>query len=325
MWQSKKFKNRIMKTLPFRKILILLFLALLSSNISFAIRPDTTIVYTPNNYGLHYTEYDFYTSDNLRLKGWLIPFQDYVQRDTFSFFRKNPIENRDLSSNDKPTVILCNGDGGNMSYTIWEANEFIAAGFNVFMFDWRGFGHSQSWELKKDFIVLPEYLIDYDAAIDFVYNLPQLDSANIFAYGYSTGFYLTFGAALKNPNLKAIAGRALITNLTDLVRCVSKLPKNKDREIIIPDNYPEKLLPINGADNLDVPIFMVVGENDDRTPLWMSLDVFKQIKSPKELKIYGNSGHCDIEVKNMDFYYKNIGAFFYKHLESKTPAGNSGE
>ena len=124
-------------------------------------------------------------------------------------FYNNPINNQYNICDylPKPTIIICDGDGGNMSYTIWMANEFVGYGFNVFMFDWRGFGKSQGWEIDERLLVLPEFLKDYQAAINFVTLLPEVDSDRICLNGFSTGFYLSFAMAVTNKNVKCIAGR----------------------------------------------------------------------------------------------------------------------
>jgi dipeptidyl aminopeptidase/acylaminoacyl peptidase len=267
-------------------------------------KPYGQYLVNPNHWGLQYREIDFYTSDNVRLKGWLIPTQDYKalitneDGDLGACCFDNPVANEYNINNysAKPTIILCNGDAGNMGNNlIWMANEFSKNGFNVFMFDWRGFGESQSWGIIEDMLCIPEFLIDYEAAIEAAPKLAEVDSTKMCAYGFSTGFYLTFATAVKNPKLKGIAGRALTTNFEDLKKNLSIIYEGK-REVIIPENYPEELLPINCADKLNCPIYMIVGELDDRTPVRMSEKIYDKINSQKKLKIVKGKGHSGLEA-----------------------------
>ncbi|GHV44761.1 hypothetical protein FACS1894180_6500 [Bacteroidia bacterium] len=133
-------------------------------------------------------------------------------------------------------------------------------------------------------------MIDYEAAIEAVSKLPEVDSTKICAYGFSTGFYLTFATAVKNPKIKCIAGRGPMTNFEDVL----KVYEGK-REVFAPQNYSEELLPINCADKLNCPIYMLVGELDDRTPVWMSEKVYAKINSPQKLQIVKGKGHGGIE------------------------------
>jgi pimeloyl-ACP methyl ester carboxylesterase len=301
-----------------RKLLLFVSLLFLFQSL-FAMKPDTTAYKAnPNHSGLQYREIDFYTSDNVRLKSWFIPAQDYKPLIITDSGRiiccyDNPVANEyDINKySAKPTIILCDGDGGNMSYLVWIANEFSKNGFNTFLFDWRGFGESQKWDIVEDMLCIPEFLIDYEAAIATVSKLPEVDSTKICAYGFSTGFYLTFSTAVKNPKIKCIAGRALLTNFEDVLKCLTVVYEGK-REVFAPRNYPEELLPINCADKLNCPIYMLVGELDDRTPVWMSEKIYAQINSPKKLQIVKGKGHGGIESDSSvledvcDFFKENL-------------------
>ncbi|GHV34575.1 hypothetical protein FACS1894178_2360 [Bacteroidia bacterium] len=210
-----------------------------------------------------------------------------------SYFMDNPVENEyDMNSySAKPTIIITGGDAGHMWYNTWDANYFMKYGdFNVFLFDWRGFGESQSWEINPKTLWLTEFRLDLEAAIEAVSKLPEVDSTKICAYGFSTGFYLTFATAVKNPKIKCIAGRGPMTNFEDVL----KVYEGK-REVFAPQNYSEELLPINCADKLNCPIYMLVGELDDRTPVWMSEKVYAKINSPQKLQIVKGKGHGGIE------------------------------
>lgn len=282
----------------------------------YGLRPDSIYHVNPNHFGLVYKKISFTTEDNISLRGWLIPSQPRVELDSANLpaYYESPIENNYNTSNfiQNPTIIICNGDGGNMCYNVWMANEFMGQGFNVFLFDWRGFGESQNWNINPDYLVLPEFLLDYGAAIDIVSKQPEVDPDKICLYGFSTGFYLSFAMAVTNPHVKCLAGRAIITDAYDLKDCLATVKDTSN--IIIPDDYPEELYPINCAYRLKVPIFFFVGEHDERTPLWMTKKVYSKVKSPKKLKVFPDEAHCNIELNQRSTIFNEMGDFFKKSL-----------
>ena len=68
----------------------------------------------------------------------------------------------------KATIIFSMIDGGNMSYIIEMTESFIHNNFNVLLYDYRGFGKSQDFNIERDMLIYPEFLTDLNAAIDFV-------------------------------------------------------------------------------------------------------------------------------------------------------------
>ena len=69
---------------------------------------------------LNYEEVNFKTSDDVNLHGWYIP-ADSAQY----------------------TLIFCHGNAGNISHRLESIKQFHDLGFNVFIFDYRGYGKSE--------------------------------------------------------------------------------------------------------------------------------------------------------------------------------------
>ena len=288
----------------------------------FAMKPDTTrYEITPNHYGLQYRRIDFYTSDNVRLVGWLIPVQEYKPLIKNEYgqlipaYFDNPIVNEyDVNKySAKPTIILSDGDAGNMCYNIWIANEFSKSGFNTFLFDWRGFGESQHWKIDKKALWLSEFRLDLEAAIEIVANLQEVDSTKICAYGTYFGFADIFVTAVKNHKIKCIGGQHLISNLVDFKKCLCSVNK-RAKKLKLPPQDKEFLYPIDCADKLECPIYCMVGEYDIRTPVWMEESIFLKIKSTKKLNIVLGAGeHCGLDENDLNVY-KEVCNFFKENL-----------
>ncbi len=291
---------------------------------SLALKPTRSYAVTPRDYGIVFQEVVFQSPDSLRLVGWFYPAQDTSGIANNIVGRVVPVpENlrrppRPYSTQDRsrrPTIIICDGDAGNMGDLILYAYQFFSRGFNVFTFDWRGFGDSAEWPTNLDQLCYAEFLQDYSAAVDCMKARQEVDPKKIGLLGFSTGAYLSFAMLVMRQDIAAFAGRALLTSFDDVLPILHQLdPK---REFQAPGDYPLACLPINAAPNIRVPVFLVVGENDPRTPPWMSETIMGQLKGTKELWIVPGAGHGGQEAPeftNYPEFFDRAAAFFSKQL-----------
>ncbi len=289
----------------------------------FAMKPDREYPFTPLSCNIIHKNITIITKDSVRLAGWFIPAQDSVGivfPDETASQKKPPSEKQKprpypQPAGKKPTIIICDGDAGNIAQGIIIGYHFYTHGYNVFLFDWRGFGASQNWKIERDRLCWTEFLVDYDAAIDNAKTFPEVDSQRIGLWGFSTGAYLSFAMLAKRTDIKAFAGRALITSFDDLIANISKI--DKDRHWLPPINYPNELIPINAAGNIKKPVFLIVGEKDIRTPPIMSKKIYEKLKGPKDLWIVPGAEHGGQKAPEMisypEFFIK-VKAFFDKYL-----------
>lgn len=310
----------------YRFIISIIFLILLAPSLN-ALKPQKEYEALPSDYGIIYKEVIFQTSDSLNIKGWYFPAQDTTGIANSIIGRIVPVppelkgKPRSYTTMDKtskPTIIICDGDAGNMTQLIFYAYHLFTRGYNVLLFDWRGFGESSDWPIEQDRLCYSQFLLDYDAAIDFVKKQPEVDTRRIGVVGFSTGAYLSFAIAAKRDDISAYTGRALMTSFNDLLPTIKKLdPK---RNFLPPENYPKELLPINAAKKLKIPVFLIVGEKDNRTPPSMSKEVFAKLKGPKELWVVPDAEHGGAkgpEVINYPEFFLKVVEFFDKYLKSK--------
>ncbi|MDA3907445.1 MAG: alpha/beta fold hydrolase, partial [Bacteroidales bacterium] len=177
-------------------VLILVF-----SFSSLALKPEKKYVVKPENISLIYKELNAKTSDGINIKIWFIPAQDSVTKEVQRANYKNPIKREYcvLDSIPRPTIIICDGDAGSMAYNIYAARKYAINGYNVALFDWRGFGESDDFEMNQDYLFYSEFLLDYEAVINTVNHLPETKKDQIGLFGFSTGAYFSFAAAYQNP------------------------------------------------------------------------------------------------------------------------------
>lgn len=287
---------------------------------SFAIKPDRVYRITPENLGLIYRDLNVTTSDGLKIKTWFYPAQPALSEKEINEAWNNPVKKPYVApySKNRPTIIIANGDAGNMSYQqVHFALNFTSKGYNVVTFDWRGFGESSEWEINNDYLVYSEFLLDYDAVIKEVLKQnEEVDTNRIAVFGWSTGAYLSMAAASKYENIKAFVGIGLITSFDDELPLLKQLQTHKDRNLIVPDDYPKELLPVNLAANYNKSTFLIVGEKDNRTPVWMSKKIYSLLPSKKELWIVEGAEHGGQNgpIKDFDLFNKKFIEFLDKNL-----------
>jgi alpha-beta hydrolase superfamily lysophospholipase len=291
---------------------------------SFSINPEKEYKALPSDYGIIFKELSITTEDGLTLNAWFYPAQDTNGIANQIVGKVLPVpeelkkKERPYSvsyDNRMPTIIICDGDAGNMTYMIFYAYHFFTKGFNVLTFDWRGFGKSSDWQMDKDRLCYAEFINDYDAVINYTRSLSEVDTNKIGVMGFSTGAYLSFAIFSKREDISAFCGRALITSFDDLLSVLSEV--DTTRTFIAPPDYPEELLPINAAGKIDRPVFLIVGEKDIRTLPWMSEKIMELLNGEKELWIVPGAQHGGMngpELYNYPEFFNRVYLFFNEYL-----------
>jgi uncharacterized protein len=302
-----------------KKQITALMIFLSASIIVFGIQPDRKYRFYPEKLGLIYRDLHVITPDSIKIKTWFYPAQDSLSQKERDEAWNNPLKRpyRILDNKKRPTIIICNGDAANMSWQqYYMVLDYTANGYNVVTFDWRGFGESDNWKMNTDFLVYTELLIDYNSVIEEVIKQPEVISSRIGVIGWSTGAYLSMAAASKRTEVKCFVGQSLMTSFEEVIPTLRKIEKFKDKRLIVPSDYPDELNPINIAPSFDKATFLIVGEKDDRTPVWMSKKIMKELPGKCELWIVPEAVHggADGPTKNFDQYNKKILKFLDKYL-----------
>ncbi|MDL2291634.1 alpha/beta hydrolase [Bacteroides sp. OttesenSCG-928-F21] len=280
------------------KIIFFCFFTGVSFSSAFGIIPNRTYRFYPEKLGLIYKDLTVTTPDGINIKTWFFPAQTALPEKELNSLWENPTKRsyNTIDGERRPTIIICNGDAGNMSYQqLVYAQYFTNNGYNVVTFDWRGFGESSEYQLETDYIVYAEFLTDYDAVIKEVFKQEEVDISKIALFGWSTGAYLSMAASVKYENIKCFIAIGLITSFDKAIPVLKQVPKNKHRNLIIPKNYPKELQPIDLASRYDKSTFLIVGEKDDRSPVWMSREIFNKLQSKKELWVVEGASHTIID------------------------------
>ncbi|RZK62192.1 MAG: alpha/beta fold hydrolase [Hymenobacter sp.] len=125
---------------------LLLGCLLLSTASAWAIKPVAKWWARPDTLGLKYQDLTLTTPDHVHLAAWLIaPTASGPGQHT--------------------TVVVAGGDSGNMASNIYYAATLAAQGYQVLLFDYRGFGHSAAFAINQNFLYYPEFTTDLRTAL----------------------------------------------------------------------------------------------------------------------------------------------------------------
>jgi fermentation-respiration switch protein FrsA (DUF1100 family) len=144
----------------------------------------------PSIVGLAYEDIYFTTSDKVVLNGWFIPAQ-----------------------NAKGTVIFFHGNAGNISHRLEKISVFNRLGYNLFIFDYRGYGKSKGRPGEKGFYK------DAEAAYRYLVKEQNVSADNIILYGESIGGAVAIDLASKT-RIKALITEGTLSSVKDMIRIV---------------------------------------------------------------------------------------------------------
>jgi len=270
-------------------IAVIMIVAHLFYKEAYAIKPDKTYIKNPKDLGLEYESVLIKTLDGYDLSGWLVQ----SKRD-----------------NSKGTIIFSGPDAGNKSYLLDLIPIYIHDGYNVMLFDYRGFGESQDFDIDADMLIYAEFLDDLNSVIDYVKSKAE---KNIVLFGISMGAAISLGVAgQRNDISTVIADGAYTTTDKVLANLHQKfMAEGNSRRLKKPDNFPSNALPINAVAQVkSTNIFLLTGSEDKVTTPEMAVELYTKCPSPqKSLWIAAGATHGRIAQVYGKLYFDNVLAF----------------
>ena len=201
----------------------------------------------------------FNSADGTRLNGWFFESQSEPEIATLIFFH---------------------GNGGNIRNVSWLAQRFAKQGFDVLLFDYRGYGASDGVASAES-----DLYADGDAAVAFVINQKNARPERIALYGHSLGTAVVadvasrgkFGAVVLESGFSS-ASSVANTALPWLPQFLHFLGKNRF----------ESGRKLSGV---TAPILIAHGDPDGTIPTTEAHLLFASANEPKELLIIPGAGH----------------------------------
>lgn len=219
--------------------------------------PSRSIAQTPAEAGLTHRDVAFESEDGERLHGWWI----------------------DAQSSPMGHVLLCHGNAGNIGDRILHASLLTAAGFDVLLFDYRGYGQSSGRTSE------PGTYRDARAALACLARQPGLDASRILYLGESLGGAVALELALTHPP----AGLVLLSTFTS-VRDLARVHYPFIPAALLPDPYPS----LRRIAHLSAPLLIVHGERDEIVPLSQAKALFEAAPGQKRMRIMPGVAHNDL-------------------------------
>ncbi|MCM6778360.1 alpha/beta hydrolase [Nocardia sp. CDC159] len=218
--------------------------------------PERRILLTPREYGLDYEDLYFTAADGIRINGWFVRAPKPVAH-----------------------ILFAHGNAGNIGDRSVVLALLAAAGLDVLIFDYRGYGRSAGRPSERG-----AYL-DARAARAALLDRPGVDPERVLYLGKSLGGGVMIELATAHPPAGLIL-MSTFTGLRDAARAVYPfLPKP-----FVPNAFPS----LRRIRSVHVPTLIMHGDNDELLPVRMGERLYEAAPGPKELKIYPGGGHNDL-------------------------------
>jgi fermentation-respiration switch protein FrsA (DUF1100 family) len=249
--------------------------------------PDRTSYGTPADDGLEYEEVVFPSQDGTKLSGWFIPAIGPAQG----------------------TILHLHGNAENMTSHFSFVSWLPAAGFNLFVFDYRGYGKSDG---RPDRRGLYE---DSRAALAYLRSRRDLDPDRLLLFGQSLGgaqAITVVGSGERQGVRAVVVDSTFFSYRTIVADKIAAMPllalfKVPLAQIVIsndlsPADYIAGIAPI--------PLLLLHGSDDEVIPFRHAELLLAQAKEPKSLWRIEGSSHTEALIAADSPYRRKLLEFF---------------
>ena len=258
---------------------VLFYLSLKYYEHSKVYRPRENLFVSPQSYGIEFEDINFSSSDKVLLNGWFIKGESCR------------------------VILFCHGNFGNISSRLDMIQELYLIGYNIFIFDYRGFGISNGIPSEEG-----------------LYN----DALGAYDYlktrGYKNGDIILLGRSL--GGVVAIFLASVVKDFRGLI-VDSSFSSSEDLSYdLLGFKLPRfaisnRLESIKRIKDIGIPKLIIHSENDDLIPFHHGKKLFEMASDPKKfLKIRGFHNSCFLDSK--DVYMAGIKDFL-ESLEEHYP------
>jgi uncharacterized protein len=201
------------------------------------------------------------------------------------------------------TVIYFHGNGGNITNVGSIGDRFASQGFNVLLFDYRGYGRSEGYLEDEN-----ELYADADAAYDYVSRERNAAPNSIVLYGHSLGTTAAVDLAARRESAAIIVESGLSSG-SDMTKVVLPwLPRAL--YFLARNRFDSK----RKLDRVHCPVLIIHGELDQTVPVEQARVLYAAAHKPKQLVILPNTGH---NIVGSTQYYEMITEFMRNSVRTK--------
>lgn len=178
------------------------------------------------------------------------------------------------------TILYAHGNGGNLSNVGWLAERLSGRGFDVLLFDYRGYGRSEG-EVTDEHALYA----DADAAYDYLLRERQVAPARLVLYGQSLGTTAVIDVAARRPCAALVVESGLASSsamasdmLPWLPRLLHALGRNRF-------DSATKIARVN------CPVLIAHGDPDRIISLTQGRALYTAARGPKRMLVFPGADH----------------------------------
>lgn len=234
----------------------------------------------PSAYGLKYKQVRIPSTNNVSLYSWFIP----------------SVKGTKAS---KLTVVYAHGTDGTMSKHVDRVAWLAKAGYNVLMFDYRGYGKSTG-DLNKLGIIQ-----DVQSAIRYTLSRKDIAHTKIVCYGHSLGgAKATAALGLNAPpaRVKLLVHESSFASYVDM----GTFRAGKTGGELTSNSYS----PVNLINKVKIPTIIIHGALDTTIPVSQARKLAVQAKAKRNVSYWevAKGHHSDCLTVNKNFFRKKLKA-----------------
>jgi fermentation-respiration switch protein FrsA (DUF1100 family) len=280
------------------RCLILVLCAAITGCTQLFFFPMKQEVRTPADIGLAYEDVCFPGEDKQKLHGWYLPAVGHA----------------------RATVLFLHGNAENISTHIGSVYWLPARGFNVFLFDYQGYGQSEGTPS------IAGALGDVEAALGFLVQHSERYGEPVIVFGQSLGGALAIEAVVNSAYRRHIKGLIVDSAFADY-RLIAReklagfwltWPFQWPLSLTINDDYS----PLSGVSEVaPIPLLIMHGEQDQVVPVHHARLLYEQAQEPKSIWIFPDGSH-GAAIGNPDARNRLVSYMNYLVVAEESPCPN---
>lgn len=232
----------------------------ITTGLSYGVNPVKEYVELPGDFDFEYEEVSLLTKDGVGLKAWLCM----------------PEPEQTLNT----VLVLAYGDSGNMSYWLRQTAELVRSGFTIVLFDYRGFGTSEAFEMDSRQLYYDAFTTDLETALLFAQQ--RFESYRVGLWALSMGSIM--GTLVADQGLfDFMVSEGFVLNPIELV---DKVFQYNQEVLLLPESAARYSASLS---KMTVPVLLFCGDRDGLTTV-AEQERVKFLNPQSELVIY-KGGH----------------------------------
>jgi fermentation-respiration switch protein FrsA (DUF1100 family) len=238
----------------------------------FIFYPQAQFDAIPSDWRLNHEDIYFDTEDGKKLHGWFFPTKE-----------------------EAPVLLFCHGNAGNISHRLDNVRLLLDQKFQVFIFDYRGYGRSAG--RPSEIGIYRDGLAAYDVLV----NTKEIPPGRIIPFGRSLGASVAIELSLRRE-VKSLIVESAFTSTKEMARGM------------FPFGLFSWLLPLH-YNNLEkisrvkVAKLIIHGDRDEIVPFSMGKRLVEAAMAPKYFYPIRGAGHNDTYIVGGREYFETLAAF----------------